>query len=116
MKLKMLYERALETFYKGMNERDFRKFKRHNIPGFMAGKYLAMIYAQPALANDPDETMYFISAPIGMDGIQELWSAPGSGFGGKMAIYCGQPVSWELEAVFHGEEEWKEAFGALPED
>ena len=126
------------VLYKGMSKEDFEKFESHNIPGFLAGLRLALIYAQPSLTGAIDDVRYLIKVELDGDLIVDksdevsdmcmsgwkddldlrssVWTAGGSAFGGDKAVYCGVPVEWELVHVIHGDEEWHPLYAAATMD
>lgn len=118
------------TFYKGMTLENYVKFQHHQVPGFMADWYLAMIYTQPSLTGSPNDVRYFISIDIDLSIVQDRsdlvddmcgdwreqlgtahlrnvnWSAPASGHGCRAAIYIKSPCPiYKLEYIFHGDKE-----------
>jgi hypothetical protein len=58
--------------YKGMNEENFAKFRKHQIPGFLAEPELALIYAEPTLANSNDTKMILIQVQINLNKVEDF--------------------------------------------
>lgn len=129
MKLKRI---SGKTMYKSMDSNGWNGFRRHHIPGFIAEPELALIYAQPSLTGEPTDIRYLIGVGIDPDVVEDLsnevsdmcdgnwkqspykdriWTAYGSGHGGKEALYYGQPASdFELITVIKGDDHWKQLF------
>jgi hypothetical protein len=123
------YASGVKVLYKGMNEANFRKFKAHHIPGFLAELSLATVYSQPTMTGAG--RIYLVAVPVDLGLVtdrsdvvddmctwqdkpdllslrNEIWTAPGSGHGSYDAVYYGQPVrSWRLLQVFDSDSEWE---------
>lgn len=73
MKLASIVENEAKfaTFYKGMTDKNYKKFLQHNIPGFLSDLHLALVYADPISMGRPNTPVVMISVDVDVNSIED---------------------------------------------